>query len=84
MEFGLEVYGGHGRACVRAWFFRGIGGSSLSLSLSEMVGFERCRYVYSRELEEGVECTCLCCQVHGEETRSLSVCRGCSLMCFLH
>lgn len=22
--------------------------------------------------------------VHGEETRSLSVCRGCSLMCFLH
>lgn len=39
LEFGLEVYGGHGRACVRAWFFRGIGGSSFSLSLSEMVGF---------------------------------------------
>lgn len=27
------------RVCVRAWFFTGIGGSSFSLSLSEMVGF---------------------------------------------
>lgn len=69
---------------MRAWFFTGIGGSSISLSLSEMVGFRDVGCVYSRELEEGVECTCLCCQVHGEETRSLSVCRGCSLMCFLH
>lgn len=35
VEFGLEVYGGHGRACVCvwAWFFTGIGGSSISLSL---------------------------------------------------
>lgn len=42
LEFGLEVYGGHGRACVRAWFLTGIGGGSisLSLSLSEMVGLE--------------------------------------------
>lgn len=72
------------RACVRG-FFTGIGGSSipLSLSLSEMVDLEMSG-VYSEELDEGVECTCLCCQVHGEETRSLSVCRGCSLMCFLH
>lgn len=56
------------RACVR--------GFSLSLRwwVLEMSS------VYSRELEEGVEYTCLCYQVHGEETRSLSVCRGCSLM----
>lgn len=35
LEFGLEVYGGHGRTCVRACvvFFTGIGGSSFSLSL---------------------------------------------------
>lgn len=33
---------------------------------------------------ESLECTCLCCQVHGEETRSLSVCRGCSLICFFN
>lgn len=81
LEFGLEVYGGHGRVCVCvwAWFFRGLE-EALSLSLSEMVGFRDVGCVYSRELEEGVECTCLCCQVHGEETRSLSVYRGCSLM----
>lgn len=36
LEFGLEVYGGHGRVCVRAWFLTGIG---RELSLSEMVGF---------------------------------------------
>lgn len=37
VEFGLEVYGGHGRTCVRAWFFlRGLE-EALSLSLSEMV-----------------------------------------------
>lgn len=59
LEFGLEVYGGHGRACVRACvrgFSRGLGGSSifLSLSLSEMVGFRDVGCVYSRELEEGV------------------------------
>lgn len=38
LEFGLEVYGGHGRACVRAWFFYG-DWRKLFLSLSEMVGF---------------------------------------------
>lgn len=82
LEFGLEVYGGHGRTCVRVCvrgFFTGIGGSSISLSLRWWV-LEMSVCVYSRELEEGVECTRLCCQVHGEETRSLSVCRGCSLM----
>lgn len=31
-----------------------------------------------------MECTCLCCQVHGEETRSLCVCRGCSSICFFN
>lgn len=65
------------RACV-CGFFTGIGGSYISLS--EMEGFRDVGCVYSRELEEGVKCTCLCCQVHGEETRSQSVCRGCSLM----
>lgn len=87
LEFGLEVYGGHGRACVCvwAWFFTGIGGSSISLSLSlRWWGLRDVECVYPRELEEGVECTCLCCQVHGEETRSLSVCRGCSLICFFN
>lgn len=41
LEFGLEVYGGHGRACVRACVvFHGDWRKlSLSLSLSEMVGF---------------------------------------------
>lgn len=56
----------------------------LYLSFSLRWWVQRCRCVYSRELEEGVECTCLCCQVHGEETRSLSVCRGCSLICFFN
>lgn len=37
LEFGLEVYGGHGRACVRG--FSGGLEEALSLSLSEMVGF---------------------------------------------
>lgn len=71
------------RVCVRAWYFYG-DWRKLSLSLSEMVGFRDVECVYSRELEEGVECTCLCCQVHGEETRSQSVCRGCSLICFFN
>lgn len=68
------------RVCVGVVFHR----DWRKLSLSEMVGFRDVECMYSRELEEGVECTCLCCQVHGEETRSLSVCRGCSLMCFFN
>lgn len=42
LEFGLEVYGGHDRTCVRACvvFSRGLEEAlSLSLSPSEMVGF---------------------------------------------
>lgn len=86
LEFGLQVYGGHGRACVRVCVvFQGDWRKLyLSLSFSLRWWVLEMSSVYSRELEEGVECTCLCCQVHGEETRSLSVCRGCSLMCFLH
>lgn len=83
LEFGLEVYGGHDRAwmCVGVVFSRGLEEAlSLSISLSLRWWVLEMSGVYSRELEEGVECTCLCCQVHGEETRSLSVCRGCSLM----
>lgn len=78
LEFGLEVYGGHGRTCVCVGVV--FKGDWRKLSLSEMVGFRDVECVYSRGLEAGVECTCLCCQVHGEETRSLSVYRGCSLM----
>lgn len=43
LEFGLEVYGGHGRACVRVCVCVVFQGDwrklFLSLSLSEMVGF---------------------------------------------
>lgn len=79
LEFGLEVYGGHGRVCVRAGVVFQGDWRKLFLSLSEMVGL-RDVGVSILGSEEGVECTCLCCQVHGAETRSLSVCRGCSLM----
>lgn len=59
VEFGLEVYGGHGRACVRGFFY----GDWRKLSLSEMVGFRDVECVYSRELEEGMSGSVPVCAV---------------------
>lgn len=39
LEFGLEVYGGHGRACLQACVVFHGDWRKLYLSLSEMVGF---------------------------------------------
>lgn len=84
VEFGLEVYGGHGRTCVRAWFFYG-DWRKLYLSLSEMVDLEMSSVCilgsWRREWSVPV---CAVRYMVSEETRSLSVCRGCSLICFLH
>lgn len=77
LEFGLEVYGGHSRTCVRAWFFTGIGGSSFSLSL-RWWSLEMSSVCILGSWRREWSVPVLCCQVHGEETRSLSVCRGCS------
>lgn len=62
VEFGLEVYGGHGRACVCVGVvFQGDWRKLfLSLSLSLRWWVLEMSVCHSRELEEGVEWSVVC------------------------